>query len=32
MWSNIETVVEEHVSLENVPSYILLFDDHDEVS
>ena len=30
MWSNIKTVVEEHVSSENVGSYtyILLVDDH----
>ena len=31
MWSNIKTVVEEHVSSENV-TYILLVDVHDEVA
>ena len=27
MWSNIKAVVEEHLSLENVYTYILLADD-----
>ena len=32
MCSNIKTVVEEHVSSENVQAYILLVDDNDEVA
>ena len=27
MWSNIKTVVEEHLSLQNIYTYILLVDD-----
>ena len=32
MWSNIKTIIEEHMSSGNVTTGILLVDDHDKVS
>ena len=32
MQSNIKTIVEEHVSSDNVATYILLVNNHDEVA